>query len=269
MIYRNGKKISAIFRNGKAISKIFRDGKLIWQKDKPEAKRVKSIKVSLPSWGTVERVEWESILRAVPRDINGYYLDVTINGLGVRLRGNGGRYVGEVEGDIIHMPDNLFVTTDDLYVGQVLSFSAKTPSVTSSPTNVRRGSTYAYYEFSDAPFFNGSKFAVTASITGGIATLNRFVSYTLEASLVNSTLANEDPSVRSKGSFKRSLSLSKVYEDDNFEKMATYQTNLFMQLNPSFHFVISSDGSISKSATLTSPACDLYHKCKITRIETY
>lgn len=268
MIYRNGKKISAIFRNGKAISKIFRDGKLVWQKAKPEAKRVKAIKVSLPSWGTVERIEWESTLRAVPRDINGYYLDVMINGLGVRLRGNGGRYASEVEGDTIYIPDNLFVTTDDLYVGQVLSFSAKTPSVTSSPTRVTKGSTYVDYEFSDAPFLNGSEFSTTARINS-ISFINRSQAYTLGASLIDTTMAAASPSVLSKGSFVRTLALSKVYKDGDFEKMVTNQIAQFFVVNPSFRLKISKYASISKNATLTAPACDFNYKCKISRIETY
>ncbi len=270
MIYRNGKKIGAVFRNSKAMSQVFRNGKLVYQKAKPEAKRVKSITVSLPAWGTVGRVEWESVLRAVPESISNYYLDVAINGVGVRLRGSGGRYKSVMEQGSslkINMPDNMFITTDELYVGQVLSFSAKVPSVTSKPTYIFSNNSYAlsaFFQFENAPFFNGSKF--TCSI--GVNQLSGSATYTLNANL-SGAFNDVSPAVKSVGSFSNTFSLGKEYKDSEFQKMATYGLATWLTLIPSFSMNISKGGHISKAATLTSPACTLSFKYKIISIETY
>lgn len=263
MIYRNGKKMGAVFRNGKAISKIFRDGKLVWQKAKPEAKRVKSIKVSLPSWGTVERIEWESILRAVPSDINGYYLDVTINGLGVRLRGAGGRYAGVLNDNVIELPSNMFITTDELYAGMELSFESKLPSITSEPTYKHSNSSYkkdAFYQFENAPFLNGSVFK--ANVTSSI--LKR-PTWELKANLtgVNTELA---PATTITGSVLADLWTE--YKDKSFKTMAQWGTGTWMKFIPSFNIKLSVSGKIS-NPTLVSPACNLTHRMKIISVETY
>jgi hypothetical protein len=263
MIYRNGKKIKAIFRNGKAISKIFRDGKLVWQKAKPEAKRVKSIKVSLPLWGTVERIEWESILRAVPSDINGYYLDVTINGLGVRLRGAGGRYTGVLSDNVIELPSSMFITTDELYAGMELTFDSKLPSVTSEPTYKKSNSSYkkdAFYQFENAPFVNGSVFK--ANVTGSVLQKPK---WELKANLTG-VLTGIAPASTITGSIIGGLWME--YKHKAFETMARFGTDTWMVLKPSFHIKLSPSGKISKP-TLVSPACNLTHRMKIISVETY
>lgn len=276
MIYRNGKKIGAIFRNGKAISKIFRNGKLFWQKAKPEAKRVKSITVRIPDWGTVERVEWESIFRAVPEGISNYYLDVTINGVGVRLRGSGGRYksiLGQSSGGStlkIAMPENMFLTTDDLYVGQALSFSAKVPAVTSDYTMKASSSSYrtdAVYEFENAPFFPGS--SINVELKTAMTPSTRGLKWTIKGSLINGTLVRIQPSVTNSGSgVKSTKSVKVVYTGDDYKAMATYEIATWMTIRPSFYITRSSGGTISK-ATLQSPESSLSYKFKITSIETY
>ena len=273
MIYRNGKKIGAIFRNGKAISKIFRNGKLVWQKAKPETKRVKSITVSIPAWGTVERVEWESIFRAVPEGISNYYLDVTINGVGVRLRGSGGRYksiLAQSSGGSsleIAMPENIFLTTDDLYVGQALSFSAKVPAVTSDYTMKSSSSSYrtdATYEFENAPFFPGSSINVELKISRLYA--SRGLKWTIKGSLISGTFAEITPSITKSGSGGKSAKV--VYTGDDYKAMATYEMATWMAVRPSFYITRSTGGTIGK-VTLQSPESKLSYKFKITSIETY
>ena len=263
MIYRNGKKIKAIFRNGKAISKIFRNGELIWQKAKPEAKRVKSIKVSLPLWGTVERIEWESILRAVPSDINGYYLDVTINGLGVRLRGAGGRYAGILSDNVIELPSSMFITTDELYAGMELSFESKLPSVTSEPTYKKSNSSYqsdAFYQFEDAPFVDGSKFEVT------IPTARLFKTTWEVKANITGVYTELSPAVTSNGNTTSGISVE--YKDKDFRTMAQYGTDTWMTFNPSFYIKLKKSMKLTKP-TLVSPACHLSHRMKIISVETY
>lgn len=263
MIYRNGKKMGAVFRNGKATSQLFRDGKLVWQKAKPEAKRVKSIKVSLPSWGTVGRIEWESILRAVPSDINGYYLDVMINGLGARLRGAGGRYAGVLKGNVIELPSNMFITTDKLYAGMELSFESKLPSVTSEPTYKHSLDSYrsqAFYQFANAPFLNGSVFK--AYVNGRVL---GHPTWELKADLTgaNTTVA---PVHTITGRVSGGLMVE--YKDQAFEAMAKGGTAFWQTLKPSFYITLSASGTIS-NPTLVSPACNLTHRMKIISVETY
>ena len=263
MIYRNGKKIKAIFRNGKSISKIFRNGELVWQKDKPEAKRVKSIRVSLPLWGTPERIEWESIFRAVPKDISGYYLDVTIKGVGVRLRGVGGRYTGSIDGNTIELPSNLLVTTDELYSGLELSFAAKLPSVTSEPTLKSSNSSYksdAFYQFEDAPFVEGSTFKVSVPTASIYKT-----TWAVKANITG-VYTELSPAVTSNGNTTSGISIE--YKDKDFRTMAQYGTSTWMTFNPSFYVKLKRSLKISKP-TLVSPACNISHRMKIVSVETY
>ena len=264
MIYRNGKKIKAIFRNGKSISKIFRNGELVWQKDKPEAKRVKSIRVSLPLWGTPERIEWESIFRAVPKDISGYYLDVTIKGIGVRLLGAGGRYAGSIDGNTIELPSNLLVTTDELYSGLELSFAAKLPSVTREPTLKSSTSSYksnAFYQFGDAPFVDGSTFK--ASVKTSAFGFHK-MTWSVKADITGA-FTEIAPAVTNKGS---ATSISIEYKDKDFRTMAQYGADTWMTCTPSFYVKLSPEGKISKP-TLVSPACDLSYRMKIVSVKTY
>lgn len=263
MIYRNGKKMGALFLNGKATSQLFRDGKLVWQKAKPEAKRVKSIKVALPEWGTPERIEWESILRAVPADIRNYYLDAMVKGIGVRLRGYGGQHAGKLSGETIVLPDSLEVTTDDVYVGQVVSFVAKLPAVTSTPTYKHSTSSYkkdAFYQFENAPFLNGSVFK--ADVTGSV--LKR-PTWELKADLTgaNASLA---PAHTITGTVLGGLWME--YKDQAFRTMAKGGTAFWKTLKPSFYITLSASGKIS-NPTLTSPESRLTFKFKIKQIETY
>ena len=269
MIYRNGKKMGAVFRNGKATSQLFRNGKLVWQKAKPVAKRVKSITVSVPAWGTVERIELESIFRAVPENISNYYLDVTLNGVGVRLRGSGGRYKSIIENaptssklEIV-VPDNLFLATDDVYVGQSLTFSAKVPSVTSEPTYKNSNSSYkqdAFYQFENAAFVNGSVFK--ANVSGSVLSKT---TWELKANLTGVL-----PSVAAASTLTGSIigGLFMEYKDKAFETMARFGTETWMVLKPSFYIKLSSTGKISEP-TLVSPACNFTHSMKIISVETY
>ena len=270
MIYRNGKKVGAIFRNGQSIGKIFRNGKLVWQKAKPATKRVKSITVALPDWGTPERIEWESILRAVPADIRNFYLDALVNGIGVRLRGYGGQHVGELSGDTVVLPDSLEVTTDDVYVGQVVSFVAKVPAVTSDYTRKSSSSSYcsdATYEFETAPFFPGSSINVELKVSSSLLRrLGSKLKWTIKGSLVSGTFAKISPSVTKSGS--GGLSAKVVYTGDDYKAMATYEMATWMTVRPSFHITRSAVGKISK-VTLQSPESRLTYKFKIKRIETY
>lgn len=273
MIYRNGKKISAIYRNGKSIGQIFRNGKLVWQKAKPAAKRVKSITVSIPAWGTEGRIEWESIFRAIPKAIDNYYFDVAINGNGVRLRGNGGKFSSTVEWPAtgttakIVIPDNLFVTTDEVYVGADISFTAKVPAVTSSPTytNYVNDETISW-QFENAPFFKGSGFATLAAFFWKPGT------YTLNADLTGNATGTSG-AVQASGTAESLGPISKEYSGADFTKMATYLTASKKKLIPSFYlstkggYIGVNDQSVVTS--LGSPACSLAFKYKITSIETY
>lgn len=272
MIYRNGKKISAVYRNGKSIGHIFRNGKLVWQKAKPAAKRVKSVTVSIPAWGTVGRIEWESIFRAVPKVIDNYYCDVTLNGNGVRLRGNGGKHSSTVEwatsGNTakITVPDSLFLTTDEMYVGLELPFSAKVPSVTKTPTYTDEiDNKNVFLQFAGAPFFNGTLFTIAAMGNG-----NRTL--TVKADLTGAS-TKASPAVQTSAS-KDGMSmlfLEKEYKDADFTKMATHKTAEQKKLIPSFYvnLVYQRTGSITGSRKLVSPACSLAFKYKITSVETY
>lgn len=267
MIYRNGQKIGAVFRNGPAISQGFRNGSLVWQKAKPEAKRVKAITVSLPEWGTVERVEWESILRAVPDAIRNYYLDALVKGVGIRLRGSGGTNVGTLSGEKIVLPDNFIVTTDDVYVGQTVSFVAKVPAVTSDYTRKSSSSSYrtdATYEFENAPFFLGSSLNVELKTSRFIASSG--LKWTIKGSLINGTFAEISPSVTKSGSGGKSAKV--VYTGDDYKAMATHGIATWMTVRPSFYITRSSGGTIGK-VTLQSPESRLSYKFKIKKIETY
>ena len=267
MIYRNGKKIGAIFRNGQSIGKIFRNGKLVWQKDKPASKRVKSIEVSLPMWGTTERIEWESILRAVPKDIRNYYLDAMIKGIGVRVRGYGGQHVAEISGERIVLPESLEVTTDDLYVGQVVSFVARTPAVTSEPTSKYSSNSYktsATYVFDDAPFLPGSSLHVEFKMSS-ILLLSK-LKWQVEGCLNGATMVDVAPAVTKSGG--AALVADVVYEGDDYKAMASYGTGTWMTLTPSFIVTRNSGGKIGK-VTLNTPESRLTYKFKIKKIETY
>lgn len=267
MIYRNGKRIGAIFRNGQSIGKIFRNGKLVWQKDKPVSKRIKSITVALPEWGTVGRIEWESILRAVTADARNYYLDATIRGVGVRVRGYGGNHVAEMSGERIALPESLKVTTDDLYVGQVVSFVARTPAVTSEPTYKRSNSSYqtsAMYEFATAPFLPGSSICVKFKQSPLHA--SKPIKWTIKGNLNGVNMADIAPAVTTSGSGGTSAEV--VYADKDYTAMATYGTGTWLTLNPSFIVTRNAGGLISK-VTLQSPESRLTYKFKIKKIETY
>lgn len=272
MIYRNGKKKSAVYRNGKSIGHIFRNGKLVWQKAKPAAKRVKSVTVSIPAWGTVGRIEWESIFRAVPKVIDNYYCDVTLNGNGVRLRGNGGKHSSTVEwatsGNTakITVPDSLFLTTDEMYVGLELPFSAKVPSVTKTPTYTDKiDSKNVFLQFAEVPFFNGTLFKINVMISRGDATL------TAKADLTGaSTKASPAVQTSVSKSGMGVLYLDKEYKDADFTKMATHKTAEQKKLIPSFYVNLTTPvGSMVGGRELVSPACSLAFKYKITSIETY
>ena len=262
--------MGAVFLNGKATSQLFRDGKLVWQKDKPVAKRVKSITVALPEWGTVERIEWESILRAVPADIRNFYLDALVNGIGVRLRGYGGQHVGELSGETVVLPDSLEVTTDDVYVGQVVSFVAKVPAVTSEPTlksSKDSFKTSATYEFENAPFFPGSSIIFTQKLPSGLASgLAGKIKWTIRGSLVSGTFAKISPSVERSGGGGQTAVVA--YTGAAYKAMATYGIATWMTVRPSFHITRSGVGKIG-NVTLRSPESRLTYKFKIKRIETY
>lgn len=272
MIYRNGKKIGAIFRNGQSIGKIFRNGQLVWQKDNPALKRIKSIAVSIPAWGTVGRVEWESILRAVSPDVRNSYLDCIVKGVAMRLRGNGGTYkagmeiISSLTGSaklVITLPENVDISSDLIAVGQELSFVAKIPAVTHTPTYVYSNNSYttsAFYQFEGAPFLSGSTFAVKVTARGSS-------SYELNADLTGA-FTTSSPAVRSTGTASYLATVSKEYKDAEFEKMAKYSTSTYKKLLPSFYLSVSGAYSIKQEATLTTPACTLSRKYKILTIET-
>lgn len=267
MIYLNGKKISAIFRNGQSIGKIFRNGELVWQKAKPEAKRVKSISLSLPMWGTPERIEWESILRAVPKDISNYYLDVMVKGVGVRLRGYGGKHVAELSGEVIELPESLEVTAEDVYAGQVVTVIAKVPAVMSEPTYKYSDNSFqtsATYEFADAPFLPGSSLRVELK-TSNIVSLPK-LNWHIDGCLNGSTMAGIAPAVTKSGGASSSVEV--VYTGDDYKAMTSYGTDTWMTLTPAFYIKRSSGGKIGK-VTLQSPECRLTYKFKIKKIETY
>ena len=262
----NGKKIGAIFRNGKAISQVFRNGKLVWQKAKPVAKRVKSITVALPEWGTPERIEWESILRAVPADIRNYYLDAMVKGIGVRLRGNGGKYTAELSGETIVLTDGPEVSTDEVYVGMAVSFIANVPAVKSSPTYKKSDSSYRVggrYEFEGAPFMRGSSLSVAFSSAKFVSAK---VKWTVYGNLLSADTAKTEPAVTVEGRDKSEAKV--VYSGENYDAMASFGTAAAGDFRPSFHVNRSEGGKIG-AVTLHSPACRLTYKFKIKQIETY
>jgi hypothetical protein len=221
----------------------------------------------------VERAKWESILRAVPEDISNYYLDVTINGIGVRLRGSSGRYSGKVEGARVYIPDNLFVTTDDLNVGQVLSFSAKVPAVTSEPTYQHSNDSfqsYGYFMFKTAPFLPGSKLIVKLTPKRSFAVR---ASWTISASCGVTTGGSY--AVQTSGAYSANLAnnLSQLtrevaYSDEDYKKMVTHNTSFWQVMEP--NFAIDASGILQIGpVTLYSPEGEYAYKFKITRIETY
>ena len=273
MIYRNGKKIGAVFRNGKATSQLFRNSKLVWQKGAGEAQRIKSVAVSLPKWGTVERAKWESVLRALPADIRNYSLVAVIRGVPVRLRGVGVTPTGELDGGTITLPSNIYIDSSDVQVGQAVTFTAKVPAVTSEPTYQHSNDSfqsYGYFMFKTAPFLPGSKlivklkpkrsFAVRASWTisasCGVTTGGSYAVQTSGAYSAN--LANILPQ----------LTHEVVYSDEDYKKMVTHNTSFWQVMEPNFEIDASGILQIGP-VTLESPESELSFKLKIRKIETY
>ena len=277
MIYRNGKKVGAIFRNGQAISKVFRNGNLVWQKDSAEAKRIKSISVTLPEWGTVKRAEWESVLRALPEGIRGYSLVAVIRGVAVRLLGYGATPAGELAGDTITLPSNLYISSNDVHVGQSVSFVAKVPSVTSEPTYQHSNDSfksYGFFLFKTAPFLPGSK--LTVSLTPQKSSS----SWTIEGSCGQARpedLATGKNSyvVKTSGSYSaptsstpEQLTKEVTYSGEDYVKMVTHNTDFWLILEP--RFAISASGlSRIGPVTLHSPESNLAFNFIIRKITTY
>ena len=144
MIYRDGKKIGALYRDGKAITKAFRDGKLVWQKAGAQtAKKIKSVTVEIPSWKTIDGLYWKCGLQLVGASSSGYYIDASIRGRGIRLRGTGGSTVGTLNGNKIEIPETANLTTDDVSIGQNVPISIKAPSKSYAATVTRNGAKVA------------------------------------------------------------------------------------------------------------------------------
>lgn len=274
MIYRNGKKIGALFRNGNSVSKAFRNGKLVWQKDEPEAKWVKSITVALPQWssGRKNRVVWESILRSLSRTTSGYFLDVTIKGIGVRLLGAGSNYEGTLGSSTstnvkITMPSNLTITTDDVHVGQSLSFAAKLPSVTKSPSSKSSSDSYktrAAYKFANAPFMTGSKLVITYTSASSLQIPNLTVYGNCRGDATNGK-----PYVAKSTTGKRSSAdqtFTITYSGTDYDTIVTQS----VPGDKCFACYVQAERTKSiKKAVLTSPASTPKLTLKITSIETY
>lgn len=167
MIYRDGNKISAVYHNGKPISKIFRDGKLVWQKNTLVGKRVKSITVSLPAWKTMERQYWQAGIWLVGTSTSGYYIDVSIKGRGIRLRGAGGSLRGSISGSKFVIPEGAALTTDDISVGSTVLVTIKTPAKTYTGTSSGVDGGYKYAFTSTTAVVDGTKLRIKTTLSGG------------------------------------------------------------------------------------------------------
>lgn len=262
MIYRNGKKISALFRNGKDIKQAFRNGKLVWQKARPEegTKRVKSITISIPAWGNVERIYWLSAFRAINEKQIGCYVDALISGVGIRLDGNGGKYKGEVSGREIIFPSNLLVNTEDVYVGMNVKVTAKYPSITQKSSS--KSSTRAY--------FHGAALIPASSITLKRNSVPALTSIRGVRANVYSTLTGS-VSPTAKALFKTAKSTKTTYSfkysSQDIKTMETYRGTSTV-FEPSFYVDFSHDARF-KDITLTIPAWTHTFNLKITKITTY
>lgn len=167
MIYRDGNKISAVYHNGKPISKIFRDGKLVWQKNTLVGKRVKSITVNLPAWKTMERQYWQAGIWLVGTSTSGYYIDVSVKGRGIRLRGAGGSLRGSISGSKFVIPEGAALTTDDISVGSTVQVTIKSPSKTYNASYLAIDGGYRYVFTSTTAVVDGTKLRIKTTLSGG------------------------------------------------------------------------------------------------------
>ena len=205
-------------------------------------------------------------LRAIPDSITGYYIDALVAGVGVRLRGGGGRYKAEVKDGEIVIPSNLLINDEDVYVGMNVKITAKFPAT--SKTYTSRSSTDSYrtnatYLFADAPFVEGSSVVLSYAIKHILGKTYYSVAY----ATLNGTVSNSSTAIYSAhkhgfgGPLSRSVSLP-------FDEMVNYKMEGTGNFVPAVLHVLSSSGALN-GAILKTPACNHTFDFKITKITTY
>lgn len=270
MLYMGNEKIGKVYLGDTAIGKIYLGDKLVYQKEKPAPKRVKSVTISLPAWGNAERVWWESVPRAVKDTSSGYYLDITIGGVGFRLRGKGGSKratlsVGSTTAKIT-LPDNVVITDDKVYSGMSLSLTTKMPSTTTPTTHKNSTDSYtkhAYYEFAGAPFIPNSKIKIKV-LAKRIAS-----ELTLKTKLHGGTWA-ESTGIKDVV-FVTSAMLFKerVYKEEDFITLSSAGMSYWKELKPTFQVEATNDMRIDSAPTLVTPEATHKFTMKVTKVETF
>lgn len=259
-------KIGKVYLGDTAIGKIYLGDELVYQKEKPTPKRVKSITVAVPAWGSTERVWLESISRAVKDTSNGYYLDVTIGGVGFRLLGGGGNKRATLSGGTITLPDNVVISESDISEGQGLTFSSKIPSTTTPATYKYSTDSYtkhAYYEFAGAPFIPNSKIKIKVAAKRIASEL------TLKTKLHGGTWA-ESTGIKDVV-FVTSAMLFKErdYKEEDFITLSSAGMSYWKQLKPTFQVEATNDMRIDSAPTLVTPEASHKFTLKVTKIETF
>jgi hypothetical protein len=272
MLYKGNNKIGKVYLGDTSIGKIYLGDELVYQKEKPAPKRVKSVTISLPAWGNAERVWWESVPRAVKDTSSGYYLDITIGGVGFRLRGKGGskRATLSVSSTTakITLPDNVVITEDKVYSGMSLSLTTKMPPTTSKATYTSSNDSYkkhATFWFDNAPFIPGTKLKghVTRRRIGDTAT-----SVTIEASLTGGF--PNTPVIKSTHALSDGTRFEeKSYNASEFQKLATHGVSYLVTFAPLFIFTTNGNATIGKDPTLVTPEATHKFSMKVTKVETF
>lgn len=273
MIYRDGNKISAVYHNGKPISKIFRDGKLVWQKNTLVGKRVKSITVRLPAWGTMEYQYWQAGLWLVGTSTSGYYIDASVKGRGIRLRGAGGSLKGSISGSKFVIPEEAALTTDDISVGNTVQVTIKSPSKTYAATVTQSGYNRLMTFAANTAVVDGSKMRVNITYTTTMnATLRMTWGMSLrEVAKIDGTVFSD---IRYGGTYGHYTTTTQGNQDWTFS-----QTDILSMLGkvssvskykPQSYSSFNKIATISSySASLITPAFTKTITLPITAIETY
>lgn len=266
MLYKGNDKIGKVYLGDTAIGKIYFGNELVYQKEKPAPKRVKSITVAVPAWGSTERVWLESISRAVKDTSSGYYLDVTIGGVGFRLLGGGGNRRATLSRGTITLPDNVVISESDVSEGQGLTFSSKMPSITTPATYKYSNDSYtkyAYYEFAGAPFIPNSK------IKTRVAAKRIASELTLKTKLHGGTWT-ETTGIKDGAFVTSSMPFTeRVYTEEDFVTLSSAGMSYWKELKLTFQIEATNEMRIDSVPTLVTPEASHKFTLKVTKIETF
>lgn len=271
MLYKGNDKIGKVYLGDTSIGKIYLGDELVYQKEKPAPKRVKSVTIALPAWGNAERVWWESVPRAVKDTSSGYYLDITIGGVGFRLRGKGGSKraalsVGSTTAKIT-LPDNVVITDDKVYSGMSLSLTTKMPSTTNKATYKYSNSSYgrdAFYRFDNAPFIPNTMLKANIVAPRWTSRLKVESKLTSTASTTTSVLTTEINMLTTLG-----LDMY-IYTEDRFKELAVNNVlATWKELKPSVYLTAADGMNVKTEPTLVTPEATHKFSMKVTKVETF